>query len=1380
MLDFLRISTKVVRGRTEVYPSFVVGRSEDLMIRGGDFYAVWVEDRGFWSTDENDVIKLVDIELDSYVAAHKDDFEGRPKICHMWDSETGIIDRWHKYCQSQQRDNYHMLDESLIFLNQEVSKKDYASKRLPYPLSTGPCPNWDKLIGTLYSDAERHKIEWAIGSIVSGDSKSIQKFMVLYGAAGTGKSTILNIVQKLFDGYYSVFDARALGSSSNSFALEAFKSNPLVAIQHDGDLSHIEDNTRLNSLVSHELMTVNEKFKSTYTNRFKSFLFMGTNKPVKITDGKSGLLRRLIDVTPSGNKLTMKEYRAVTKSIDFELGAIANHCLGVYMEDPGYYDDYIPVSMMGASNDFYNFVVEFYGRFKKAKNIDLDTAWKWYKSYCEDAKVPYPLSKMKFKEELKNYFEDYSQTNGKRVFSDFKTYILEVSEEPEQVNDFNSWIDLHEQHSVFDDICRDCIAQEASESGTPNRKWENVTTTLADINTHKLHYVRVPQNHIVIDFDLKDSDGNKSLALNMKAAASWPPTYTEVSQGGNGLHLHYIYPGDPSKLSRIFEPDIEIKVFNGKSSLRRRLSLCNDLAITIITAMLPLKEEKTLINWDGVKNEKMLRTMIKRNLNKEYHANTRPSVDYIYKILNDAKASGLNYDVTDLRNEIYAFAAGSTHQSEYCIKKVGEMIFASDEPSPDGSTIEPYSDDSPIVFYDVEVFPNLFLVNWKFAGEGNHVVRMINPKPNEIEELLHYRLVGFNNRRYDNHMIYACLLGYSNEQLFNLSSRLVNNDTKDAGIREAWNISYTDVYDYNTKKQSLKKWEIDLGIHHQELGLPWDQPVPEELWEEVAEYCDNDVIATEAVFNATQSDFAARQIQVEIVKRLHGVSNVTLNDTTNSLSAKIIFGNNKNPQSEFNWRDLSKPVSWDQYDEYREKFGPDYIFRVFDENGLPTYEIYNPDHVLPAGYSILPFFPKYRYERGISKWYEDFDKDVWYNVGAGGRVYSEPGMYVNVWDGDVASMHPHSAIYECLFGPKYTKIFKEIVDARVAIKRWSKAVKNNDDKEASFYYEKASTLLGGALAPYITVELADGLAQALKIVINAVYGLTSANYDNTFKDPNNIDNIVAKRGALFITLLKEEVEKRGFKVCHIKTDSIKIPNATQEIKDFVIRFGLEYGYQFETEADFERFCIVNDAVYIARDTDHEWHATGLQFSVPYVYKTLFTKQPIEFSDMCEAKSVKTSIYIDMNEKLDDVSDYEKELKKLVKANDNPERQEELKRLIENGHDYHYIGRIGLFCPIKDGCGGGILVRENNGKYDAVTGTKGFRWLEAERISELPERMDLIDRRYYDILVDNAIDTINQFGDFEWFASDDTTAPWFGSKIEEELPWYTDDQLFDKR
>ena len=241
MIDFLMISTRSTkRGVIEIYPKFIIKKSADLMIRGGDFYAVWVEERGLWSTDEQDALQLIDQALDQYAKENREKFESDIRVLHMWDSETGMIDSWHKYCQKQMRDSFHMLDEKLIFSNTKTSKKDYASKKLNYPLEAGDFSAYEKLIATLYSPEERHKIEWAIGSIVSGESKRLQKFMVLYGAAGTGKSTVINIIQQLFEGYCSVFDAKALGTSGNVFALESFKTNPLVAIQHDGDLSKIE------------------------------------------------------------------------------------------------------------------------------------------------------------------------------------------------------------------------------------------------------------------------------------------------------------------------------------------------------------------------------------------------------------------------------------------------------------------------------------------------------------------------------------------------------------------------------------------------------------------------------------------------------------------------------------------------------------------------------------------------------------------------------------------------------------------------------------------------------------------------------------------------------------------------------------------------------------------------------------------------------------------------------------------------------------------------------------------------------------------------------------------------------------------------------------
>ncbi len=1329
MVDFLIISTRSTKKGTEIFPKFrLYPKSKDLMIRGGDFYAVWIEERGLWSTNEDDALAIIDNELkkyaDDFIDKHPEEYVN---ILYTWDSSTGSIDQWHKYCQKQKRDSFEMLDETLIFSNTETNKSDYASKRLSYPLEEGNIDSYLKLVSTLYSDEERHKLEWAIGSVITGDSKHIQKFLVLYGAAGTGKSTVLNIMQKLFEGYYSVFDAKALGSANNTFALEAFKTNPLVAIQHDGDLSRIEDNTRLNSLVSHELMTVNEKFKSTYSNRFKCMLFMGTNKPVRITDGKSGLIRRLIDVSPTGNKLDVKEYNRLVKQIDFELGAIAWHCKEVYLSDPGYYDHYIPTSMIGASNDFYNFVIDAYHVFKREDGTTLKAAWEMYKAYCDDAKVPYPLSQRAFKEELKNYFKNYDDRfnfeDGSRVrsyYSGFKTDIFDKDEKKpgEKKSENNSYIiDFKEQESIFDKECIDCPAQYASSKETPSKKWDDVKTTLKDINTSKVHYVKIPENHIVIDFDLKDETGKKSFEKNLEAASKWPTTYAELSKSGSGIHLHYIYKGDATKLARVYADSIEIKVFTGKSSLRRKLSKCNNEPIRTISSGLPTKGEKPMVSANVIQSEKGLRALIERNLNKEIHPGTKPSCDFIYKILEDAYEQGLKYDISDMKNEIFAFAAHSTNQSDYCIKLVKQMHFKSDEAS---APVD--SSNEAIVFYDIEVFPNLLLVNWKKQGEGNKIVRMINPSPSDIEELLQFRLVGFNCRRYDNHIIYARLLGYSNEQLYNLSQRIINGE-RNAFFGEAYNLSYTDIYDFASagNKKSLKKLEIEMGIHHKELGLPWDQPVPEEKWIEVAEYCDNDVIATEAAWNYLQADWLARQILAEL-------AGMSVNDTTNTLTTKIIFGSEKKPQDKFCYRDLSQPVF---------EIHPD--VKEFLDEACPEMmaQAHGPEN------SLLPYFPGYKYENGVSTYKGE-------EVGEGGYVYAEPGIHKNVALLDIASMHPHSAIAECLFGPIFTARFRDIVEGRVTIK--------HEDWDA------LNDLLDGKLTPFVERvkkgELTSKqLANALKTAINSVYGLTSANFDNPFRDVRNKDNIVAKRGALFMIDLKEEVQKRGFTVAHIKTDSIKIPDATPEIIQFVMEFGEKYGYTFEHEATYERMCLVNDAVYIAKYKDGDWTATGTQFQIPYVFKTLFSKELIEFDDMCETKSVTSSLYLDMNENLPDVTAEEKQVDKynqMLKKGQISEGEYNtevtaLKKIIETGHDYRFIGKVGNFCPILPGKGGGLLVREKDGKYYAATGSKGYRWLESEMIRGTNEAF--IDRRYYDELVNEAIKTIEQYGDFEMFVTD---------------------------
>ncbi len=1099
-----------------------------------------------------------------------------------------------------------------------------------------------KLVDTLYDPSERQKIEWVIGSILTGDCRKIDKFMVFYGDPGSGKSTILNVMQKLFGEFCVPFDSESLAQRNNSFALSAFANDPLVAIEHDGDLSRIETNTRLNSIVSNEVQLVNEKFKSPRSIRITTTLIMASNNPVKITDANSGIPRRLLDVSPSGRRLSIDDYTSVMDGVYQELGVIAKHCIDVYRSlGPNYYRNYRSRTMISETNPVYNFVMEMYEDWGSDDKVTLAKAYSDYKDYVEETGIQYQMPRYRFKTELRRYFQEFHDrimVDGvpyRSLFIGFRSDKFESSElVPKSVKN-DSWIELSRGlNTFFDEHFAGCKAQYSSANGTPQKPWVRVDTTLRDITPIDEHYVLMPEEYICIDFDLKGDNGEKDLKANLRAASAWPPTYAETSKSGGGLHLIYRYPVDKDTLAE-YSPGIEIKRFRGNASLRRRLSLHNDRGIEDYPGDLPAKAPK-MINKKHVQDENHLRSLIAKALRKEVHANTAPNVDFIKSILDEAYESGITYDVTDARNAVTAFAMSSTNQRERCLKMVQHMRFMSEDKTE-------IADDGNgrIAFYDVEVFPNLFVICYKFPGE--EVVHFwTNPSAKAVKSLFDLRLIGFNNRKYDNHIMYAASLGYSNSELFEISQRIINNE-KNATFREAYNLSYTDIYDFSTKKQSLKKWEIELGIKHQENNLPWDQPVPESQWDDVIEYCKNDVEATELVFNHLASDWGARKILAEL-------SGLSVNDTTNQHTCALVFGKERRPdKSKFVYTDLSE------------------------------------------------MFPGYTFDKFKGSSYRGEDP------GEGGYVYSEPGYYENVALLDVASMHPTSIEQLNLFGP-YTQRYSELKQARVAIK--------HKDMDA------LSKLFDGRLVEIAKNYDLDELGKALKIPINSMYGLTSAKFDNPAWDPRNVDNIVAKRGALFMIDLKHYVQDElGLTVAHIKTDSIKIPGATPEDIRKVMDFGKRYGYDFEHEATYAKMCLVNKAVYIAKYAfphEDEWTATGKQFQEPYVFKKLFTKEPIEFDDYIQTKQVKTAMYL---------------------------------RFPNSGD--HFVGKVGAFVPIKPDRGGAELLRENSEGVvkDAVVGTKGFLWKEAEMVKFMHQEQD-VDTSYAEMLADEAKQAIEQFVDLE--------------------------------
>lgn len=1416
-MDFYEIGVREPKSnKLEVYPDFIIDASKDMMIRGRDVYAVWDEELGLWNRNPLVIQKMVDRDIQAKIDELRDNPLTATKAIVGRFLRKNSSKHWSEFQAyvKNMPDNYRRLDEKVTYLDTKVKKTDYVSKRLPYSLQDGPAPAWEEIISTLYDPEEREKIEWAIGAILSGEAKRIQKFLVFYGPQGSGKSTILNIIMKLMEGYCVSFKAENLVKGNDQFNLDFLAKDPLVAIDEDTKLNHIESNALLNTLVSHEPININEKFIRRYPSKPICMLLMGTNQPVRITDAKSGLIRRLIDVEPSGRLiLPERHYDELNEQIEFELGAIAKHCLDVFNTlGRTYYSSYVPERMMYRTDPFINFMEEKSDIFLKNGGVSGIDLWNMWKDYCSQSGIEFTKKRFEIIDEAKNYFTNFdkvARVGGVQVRSWFSGLKLEkfsyneklkgknrnvepiaharlkeklddtYSEETKEIFS-NGWLKLKKQHSLLDDILAEYPAQYeiTTEKGEtrPDISWKRVKTKLKDLDSTKTHYVKGPGQLIFIDFDKHGPDGKKDLKLNLKEAGSskWPPTYSELSNSGGGIHSYYWYDGDVHDLSSVYSNEIEVKVFpeDQLRSIRRRVSMCNDLTIAHISSGLPLKEKK-VINWDGVKDDRHLRNMVIQALKKECRPygeepKTITCVKYIRDVLQQAIDKGMSYDIRDLDEAIYAFAANSSNNKEECINIYYDMeLMWPKQEEPTGNILDgTYKEDAPIIILDCEVVKNLTLIVYKELGPDKKCIRLYNPKPIDIERLMEMRIVGHNVTGYDNFILWAVWLGYTPEQVFAVSQDIIMNGNR-MPWREAKNLSYTDTYDVSSDKKGLKKIEIEMHIPHKEMEIDWNQPLPESEWERLAQYCENDVLATEAYFMSDkwQADFKARKI-------LAALTGMTVNDSTNSLTAQLIFGNVKEPWHEFIYPDLKA-----EFPGYRFERGKSYY-----EHKVQCKDRVEYNQKLEE---LKVFYGK---DANVVGDEATNSISVEVIVGEGGRVYAEPGMYYDVITFDVAGMHPTSIIAENGFGP-FTKLYKDLYEARIAIKHRD--------------YEAARKMFDGRLAPYLeSNDDADALSQALKIALNSVYGMTAAHFQNRFKDPRNIDNWVAKRGALFMEKLRLEVQKMGGHVIHIKTDSIKLVNPTKKLQDFVVNFGKEHGYTFEVESKYERICLVNHAVYIAlRQKDDpgwlkecakakkkadkngtiyieptRWTATGAQFAHPFVFKRLFSKEKMEFWDFCETKTVKTSLYLDINEKRRDVSAEEKERAKIVKRikdfqkaylNETKENQEKIEaetkdlekdikvldEIIAEGHNYVFVGKAGEFMPIKPGLGGGLLMRsESDGTYGYATGAKGYRWLESETVHDLPNWETYIDLRYFKDLVDVAIETVSKFGDFELFVN----------------------------
>lgn len=1217
----------------KIVVDFDYSNHADIFARGGLFEYYW--NGSEWSSDQtklvNEIDQLILENRNKILTEHPD---AKIQAAFARNSSSGIVNRFYQYCK-QLQDKQGSFNTKIFYDNDDPKREDYSTYKLPYHPEEGPCPAFDELATTLYDQVELDKILWGLGALYTGNMPHIQKFLYLYGPGGSGKGTMLDIIQQLFGDYSHTIALDRLTNGSE-FGSGSVADVPLL-IDQDSKIDRIKKDTDLLKLVSHEEVIVRKMRQDGYPVRFNGLLVTASNARFDARDADAGINRRALVVHPSGRKVLPARYKQLMSQVKFELSHIAQKAIDTFNKlGISYYENSRDEEMLKWNDPFYACVSENMLAFKDG--ITLNQAASLYKEHLEDLGFSTVGYKNKAKLNLEKYYRDFKDSkmiDGVRLtkyYSDFNYERFPTLADKDDLKEDKdveetSWLDLAEQPSLFDKEAEDYPAQLANDNGTPKYKWDTVRTTLKDIDTGELHYVKVPQNHIVLDFDMKNEDGDKDLDKNIKEALSYPQTYAEVSKSGGGLHLHYWYDGDVTKLKNLIKEDVEVKVYTGNSSLRRKLIKCNNIPIAHIATGLPLKEKEVImykdiedIHW----TEKKLRTFIENCMDKVHHSATKPEMDFIYTVLEQAKDTGVMYNLNDMLDSLTKFAMHSTHNSDYCLGIVNKLTLSTYQTEDEIGNGNDVVDDKDIVFFDIEVFSNLFLVCWKKNGfeipawvyddlmkdinGGNnqssdaiksnwydqHIDKdygiWANPTVNQLEYLLQFPLVGFNNRKYDNHILYNASLGATPMELYMQSQNIINH-TGDGGMKPAaYNLSYADLYEFMDIKQSLKKWEIALGLTHDEFEFPWDQPLAMSNWARCAMYCMHDVDATDKVFNnpkAGQPAWMARKVMCELTE-------MSPNTKTQTLAEKFLFGDEQRPQDNFVWYDLAKEF-------------PGY---TFDPNRKPASDYHGKDPSEGGYVSSKPGV------YGVSV------KD--YN--AGNITDPVTGRCKLVTYIDVASLHPHSLIAINYFG-KYTPKFQALVKCRMHIKH------GELDKAASAFSD-IDPALSDKLSKFLNdPSLIKGLAHAMKIIINIVYGMTSAKYDNKFRDPRNVDNIIAKRGALFMMMLEEELNARGCNVIHVKTDSMKITNYLQEDIQYAMDRANEFGYTFELECIFDRIALTNKSTNIGHiegkpEYDaHAWEAVGAQYAEPYVFKKLFSHEELVEGDYMVLKSSTAPIYL---------------------------------------------------------------------------------------------------------------------------------------------------------
>lgn len=491
--------------------------------------------------------------------------------------------------------------------------------------------------------------------------------------------------------------------------------------------------------------------------------------------------------------------------------------------------------------------------------------------------------------------------------------------------------------------------------------------------------------------------------------------------------------------------------------------------------------------------------------------------------------------------------------------------------------------------FDVESYPNYFLVSFKCVETGKYVYFEDSPNALIDRQKLHFlmlrnRVVGFNSADYDMVMVELAIHGLHAAELYDVTQQIIVENVrsyqieKDYGCR-LFGMNHIDLIEVAPLDASLKIYGGRLHCERmQELPYPVGTYLTQEQAANVRDYNFNDLDETERLFLHLSPQIALREeIGKEYGLDLRSKSDAQVAETVISKELEKIGAKGKRPTIPEGWAFKYVVPSYMQ-------FRTPQFQRVLDAVRDATF------YVGASGSADLP--PE------LAALDIRLGNCV-YRLGIGGLHSSEKSVgYVTddefvLIDRDVASYYPAIILNQGLFpqhlGPAFLQVYRDLVNRRLGAKLAAKKFKDLNQVEQ---------------AAAMTVA-----ADALKITINGAFGKLGNQYSALYS-PDLLTQ-VTMTGQLSLLMYIEMAELTGIPVVSANTDGVVFRCPVGKVEELnTVSMMWENATGFVTEETRYKALYSRDVNnYIAIKEDGECKTKGVYSEVGSALNSPLSKNP---------------------------------------------------------------------------------------------------------------------------------------------------------------------------